>query len=98
MNNKNQINIISQLVRNDDYRVTIESSKGKYERLVDIGTIEGNDNLCVLCFEGHRFALLMLDEFEKISKERGENTYNFYMKVNDNLPEFSIVIKQIKGN
>lgn len=98
MNNKNQINIISQLVRNDDYRVTIESSKGKYERLVDIGTIEGNDDLCVLCFEGHRFALLMIDEYQKISKKRGENVYNFFMDINDDVPEFTITIKQIKGN
>lgn len=98
MNNKEYIDTISQFVRNDNYRTVIESNKERYERLVDIGTVDGNDDICVLCFEGHRFALLMIDEYQKINKKRGENVYNFFMDINDDVPEFTITIKQIKGN
>lgn len=98
MNNKEYIDTISQLVRNGNYRTVIESNKERYERLVDIGTVDGNDDICVLCFEGHRFALLMIDEYQKINKKRGENVYNFFMDINDDVPEFTITIKQIKGN
>lgn len=90
-----EIDEIYEKVRGGNYRCTIENSNGDIERLVDIGELMNNEDLIVLCFEGHRFTFIEVNYITY--EEDGENIqYHLYTE-RDEPAQATIKCKKIRG-
>lgn len=89
------------VVRNDKYRSSIETDSGKFARLVDMGEVEGNPDLIVLCFDEHQFALLYAADIERIEENSDilhwNREFNIFCGEDDDVPEYTIKCKMIRS-
>lgn len=94
-----EISDIIAVVRDEKYRSVIETDSGKFARLLDIGEVDGNPNLFILCFEEHQYSLIYLegDTFVKECGDGWNREFKIYADEGDDEPEYTIKCKMIKA-